>query len=242
MYDREIDGTEYTFGVSGKLIANVLVMYDRQTDSLWSQLLGEAVDGSLNGTKLTFVESLQTTWAEWKALHPNTLALQKFFRGNFDGYASYYADPSAGVLGETRRDDRLYTKEFVVGVAIEDAAKAYPFSRLNDEPVVNDAVNGQPLVVVFDQNSATGVVFSRKVEESVLTLKLDAAGKLGDARLVDEETGTIWAAFTGQALDGPLAGAQLERLRSTSSFWFGWKDFYPETEVYGLEGSGDAQS
>ena len=82
MYDREIEGQEYTFGVSGKLIMNVLVMYDRQTDSLWSQLLGEAVEGPLAGTKLTFIESLQTTWAEWKALHPNTLALQKTFQGS----------------------------------------------------------------------------------------------------------------------------------------------------------------
>jgi hypothetical protein len=236
VYDREIDGTEYTFGVSGKLIMNVLVMYDRQTDSLWSQLLGEAVEGPLTGTKLTFVESLQTTWAEWKELYPDTLALRKNFRGSRDSYTGYYGSQSAGVLGESRRDDRLETKEFVVGVAIEDVAKAYPFRQLNEKPVVNDELNGQPLLVVFDPESGTGAVFGRAIEGQVLSFQLETPGGLEQARLVDDETGTIWSAFTGKGLEGPLAGAQLERVRSTSSFWFGWKDFYPETEVYGSQG------
>ncbi len=77
MYAREINDQEFTFGVSGKLIRNVLVMYDRQTDSLWSQLLGEAVQGEMVGTKLEFLPAWMTTWEEWKALHPNTLALDK---------------------------------------------------------------------------------------------------------------------------------------------------------------------
>jgi hypothetical protein len=236
VYDREISGKEHNFGVSGKLIMNVLVMYDRETDSLWSQLLGQAVDGPLKGTKLDFVESLQTTWGEWKALHPNTLAHIKGFRGNRDNYAGYYGSGSAGVLGESREDNRLYVKEFVIGVAVEDVAKAYPFGQLNAEPVVNDNVNGQPLAVVFDAGSGTGAVFYREVEGQVLNFKLETPGGLSDARLIDDETGTIWAAFTGEGLKGPLAGAQLERLKSTSSFWFGWKDWHPETEVYGIEG------
>jgi hypothetical protein len=236
VYDREIDGQEYTFGVSGKLIMNVLVMYDWQTDSLWSQLLGQAVDGPLKGTQLAFVESLQTTWEEWKALHPHTLALQKDYRGSRDSYASYYQRNDAGVLGESHRDDRLHIKEFVIGVALDGVAMAYPFGQLSGEPVVNDEVNGQPLVVVFDPDSATGAVFSREVEGRELHFRLAVSGGLADARLVDDETGTTWSAFTGMGLDGPLAGVRLGRLRSTSSFWFGWKDWYPETEVYGLEG------
>ncbi len=235
MYDREIDGKEYTFGVSGKLIMNVLVMYDRQTETLWSQLLGEAVEGPLTGTKLDYVESLQTTWAEWQELHPGTLALQKSFAGARDTYDSYYASDRAGVLGEFNSDDRLNTKQFVVGVILGDAARAYPFSQLNDEPLVNDELNGQPLLVVFDPGSATGAVFGRDVDGQTLTFELETAGGLDDARLVDVETGTIWSAFTGEALEGPLAGTELQRLRSTSSFWFGWKDFYPDTEVYGVD-------
>ena len=79
------------------------------------------------------------------------------------------------------------------------------------------------------------MVFSREVQDRVLSFRLENGGGVTNARLVDEETGTIWAAFTGEGLEGPLAGAQLDRVRSTSSFWFGWKDWYPDTAVYGLE-------
>jgi hypothetical protein len=236
VYDREIDGQEHTFGVSGKLIMNVLVMYDRQTETLWSQLIGEAVEGPLKGTKLDYVESLQTTWAEWKELYPDTVALRKSFAGARDAYDSYYESNRAGVLGEFNNDDRLNTKQFVVGVALGDGAKAYPFSKLNDEPVVNDELNGQPLLVVFDPDSATGAVFGRDVDGQILTFELDVADGLDGTRLVDEQTGTIWSAFTGLALEGPLAGTELERVRSTSSFWFGWKDFHPDTKVYAVDG------
>jgi len=215
---------------------NVMVMYDRETDSLWSQLLGQAVQGPLKGTRLTFVESLQTSWAEWKTLYPDTLALQKDYRGSRDSYTGYYESGSAGVLGESRRDERLYVKEFVVGVALGDEAKAYPFGQLNTEPVVNDVVNGQPVLVVFDPDSATAAVYSRQVDGRELSFALSTPGGLDQATLVDAETGTTWAAFTGEGLSGPLARRELERIKSTSSFWFGWKDWYPETQVYGLDG------
>ena len=78
---------------------NVLVMYDRQTDSLWSQLIGEAVDGPLKGTKLEFVPSWQTTWSDWKTQYPDTLALDKGFGGSRDPYTGYYNSSSSGVIG-----------------------------------------------------------------------------------------------------------------------------------------------
>ncbi len=230
MYSREINGEEYTFGVSGKLIRNVLVMYDRQTTSYWSQLLGESVEGELIGTKLEFVPSWMTTWAEWKEMHPNTIALDKGFRsGKRDSYDSYYASSSAGVIEETLSDDRLYTKEFVIGVEVGETAVAYPYSVLNQEPVVNDTVAGQDVLVVFDANAALGVVFNRRVGDQTLTFSQD-----GDA-LVDAETGTTWDAFSGIATSGELEGVTLERIKSTTVFWFGWKDFYPDTVLYGID-------
>ena len=230
MYAREINGEEYTFGVSGKLIRNVLVMYDRQTESYWSQLLGESVEGELIGTKLEFLPSWMTTWEQWKELHPETLALDKGFqRGGRDQYEGYYASASAGVIGETLQDDRLYVKEFVTGVELDGAAIAYPFSVLNDEPVVNDTVNGQELLVIFDKDTAATAVYSRVVDGQTLTFSGDGF------ILTDDETGSTWDVFTGEAIDGTLAGQQLERIKSSTSFWFGWKDFHPETAVYGID-------
>jgi hypothetical protein len=230
VYSRIIDGEEYTFGVSGKLIMNVLVMYDRQTGSLWSQLLGEAVEGELQGTKLEFMPSLQTTWEDWKAQNPNTVALRKGYYGDRDPYDSYYASNQTGVIGQAVLDDRLYVKEFVVGVELKGDPVAFPFGVLNEESVVNYEVGGEPILVVFNTETGTGVVYKREVDGQVLTFS-----QVEGTTITDAETGTTWNGLTGEALDGSLAGSTLTRIKSTASFWFGWKDWYPESEIYGLE-------
>ena len=230
MYDREINGEEFSFGVSGKLIRNVLVMYDRETESYWSQLLGEAVEGPMIGTKLNFVPSWMMTWEQWKEQHPDTIALNKNGRrGSRDSYDTYYRSQAPGVIGETNFDDRLATKEFVTGVELDDAVIAYPFVELNEEPYLNHSVGDEDILVVFDPDAAVTIVFDRKVDGQTLTFT-----PTGDhLRMTDDETGTLWNAFSGEALEGELAGQQLNRLKSTTSFWFGWKDIHPDTLVYG---------
>jgi len=229
VYSREINGDEFTFGVSGKLIRNTLVMYDRQTNSLWAQILGRAIEGPLTGTELEFVPAVHLTWAAWREQHPDTLALIKGYSGNYDSYSGYYSSPRTGVIGETFQDDRLYTKEFVIGVAGESEAVAYPFSVLNQETVVNDSIGEQDVLVVFSPASGAGIVFDRSVNGTSYTFFDN-----GDGTLSDEETGSIWDAATGEATEGPLAGSMLARVKSTAVFWFGWKDWYPTTRVYAL--------
>jgi hypothetical protein len=234
VYAREVGGQEFTFGVSGKLIRNVLVMYDRQTESLWSQLLGEAIEGELQGAKLAFLPSWHTTWRQWKELHPDTLALRKGFRGNRDPYDSYYRSSSPGIIAEKNIDQRLARKEFVLGVELDGAAIAYPFRVLNNEPVINDMIAGQVILVTFDRENASGIVFDRQRNDQ--TLSFEASD--GDPfTLLDKETNSSWDALSGLATAGPLAGEQLERIKSTTIFWFGWTDFHPDTKLYGIEES-----
>jgi hypothetical protein len=230
VYSREINDQEFTFGVSGKLIRNVLVMYDRQTNSLWSQLLGEAVDGPMEGTKLEYLASWQTTWEDWKYQHPNSLALRKGRYGDYDPYESYYNSGVAGVVGETFTDDRLYTKEFVIGVENNEDAVAFPFSVLNDQPVVNANVGDTNILVVFNSETGTGVVFDRTVDDLTLTFSIES-----DLTLIDQETGSRWDGMSGASIDGPLIGENLTRIKSTASFWFGWKDWFPNTKIYGFD-------
>ena len=232
MYAREVEDRELTFGVSGKLIRNVLVMYDRETESYWSQLLGEAVDGEMVGAKLTFLPSWFMTWEEWKDMHPDTVALDKNGRrGGGDTYDSYYASDSAGVIGRTNFDDRLYTKEFVIGVELEDTAVAYPFSVLNREPLINDSVGNKELLVLLDLQSGAGTVFDRTVDGMPLTFSHNE----DQTTMTDAESSSTWDRLTGVAIDGPLNGTELERVKSVASFWFGWVDFHPDTIVYGLD-------
>ncbi len=225
MYSREVDGQILEFGVSGKLIRNALVMYDRQTDSLWSQILGVAVDGPLSGARLDFFASKLTTWQAWRAEHPDTLALIKGYSGAQDPYRSYYFSNQAGVIGESVRDGRLNTKALVIGVALGDDAVAYAFSALERQPIVQDTVAGNPLLVVYDSASGTASVYSRQVGEQTLSFEFI------DGHLRDEASGSLWDPLRGEALDGPLQGQTLEPIRSTTLFWFAWKDFYPHTRI-----------
>ena len=236
MYAREFEGrTEpLIFGVSGKLIRNALVMYDRQTDSLWSQFLGVAVTGEFQGTPLEPLASTLTDWGTWRRLHPDTIVLDQGGERS-DPYNSYYANASAGVIGERNSDDRLGRKEFVLGIQLAGYQKAYSFRSLSETPVINDLVGDQELVVVFDKDAATGVAFDRVVDGRTLTFDLvtDVSGDLLGLR--DRETETLWVALTGEAIEGELAGARLRQLAFTQVFWFAWTDFFPDAPLWELE-------
>ena len=232
MYARQTGEHTLTFGVSGNLIMNALVMYDHQTDSLWSQFLGEAVQGPLEGRHLDAIPALQTSWGAWLDLHPDTTALDKAGGFKRDTYGVYYSLSRAGLQREWRKDDRLGAKELVLGLEAGGRARAYPFRRLTVEPLINDRFQGRPVLVAFDSASETGVVYDRSLDGRVLTFRLDDGRDGRMAGMVDRETGTRWVAVTGEAVEGELAGARLERVPSHYSFWFAWKDYHPETEVY----------
>jgi hypothetical protein len=225
-----MDEEEYTYGVSGKLIMNGLVLYDRETDTHWAQLPGIAVSGPLEGTRLEYLPSWQTTWAEWRTRHPETGAVDKGTNSSSDRYGTYYASSGVGPMGETVEDDRLAAKDLVIGIDWNGEQIAYPFSQLKVTPVVNDSVSGTPVVIVFYADTETGLVFEREVEGETLTFELGSGDIL---TLDDAETGSTWDGWEGIATAGPLEGQSLERVRSTYSFWFTWKDWYPGTRVFG---------
>ena len=235
MYDRRVGGKELTFGVSGKLHANSLIMYDHQTDSLWSHLVGAAVTGPLKGKKLKPLSSMFTRWNTWKRLHPNSKVLKSgrpFFGSLRDPYESYYRSRDTGIIPTRLSDKRIYPKEYVLGLVLNDKAKAYPFSVLSRQSVVNDTFQGLPLLVVFDEETATGVIFKRKVGGNTLSFKKTQGSDKKGLLLIEDSTGSVWNGLTGKAIRGKLKGKKLEPLPVTPSFWFGWVDHYPDTELY----------
>ncbi|MBI2358096.1 MAG: DUF3179 domain-containing protein [Deltaproteobacteria bacterium] len=236
MYDRRIAGKELTFGVSGKLHANSLVMYDHQTESLWSHLAGAAVSGPLKGAKLKPMQSIFTPWGHWRKLYPDTKVLNSgrsgFFGSLRDPYESYYRSPDTGIIPTRVQDNRIYPKEYVLGLVIDGKAKAYPYSALSREAAVNDAFQSVPLLVVFDGESATAVAFKRTLDGKTLSFKKGPRSDRMGVALVDSATGSVWEGLTGRAIGGSLQGKQLQLQPATPSFWFGWVDHYPQTELY----------
>ena len=215
--------------MSGKLIRNSLVMFDRETGTLWSHLTGDALEGPLAGHHLTQLLSEQTTWGRWRSEHPRTLMLDVDpTEVNSDPYQDYYTGQDAGVVGRKRADDRLPLKEKVVGVRLGDKVKAYSFTALSRDRVVNDVVGGVPIAVVFDSTSSSGAVYRRDLGGTILTL---APGST-QLSMTDTETGSTWDGLSGRATSGLDAGMELVQVPITYGFWFGWVDFYPNTEVY----------
>ena len=160
MYSAKINGESTSFGTSGMLYRSNKVMYDRLTNSLWNQLTGEPVIGPLwdSGIKLDFFPVILTTWEEWLELHPDTTVLQQdtglypaeFYAPEDDPRAIYYAyfnDPET-MFPVPDRDDRLDTKDVVLGVQLNDGYKAYSSAALREHRVVNDIVGGEEIVVL----------------------------------------------------------------------------------------------
>ncbi len=231
MYARDIGERRLDFGVSGKLIMNALVMFDRQTETLWSQFLGRAVEGPLVGTELTPLPAALMRWKSWRALHPDTTALDQ---GGvvIDAYSNYYLRPDAGVIGERNRDERLFPKTLVLGLVLPEGRKAYAHHRLADAPALNDRVGGRSVLIAWDGEARAAAAFAPSVEGRALTFEAADPAADGAARLRDRETGTIWAALTGEALEGELAGRRLEPLPAFAVFWFAWSDYFPDTLLY----------
>jgi hypothetical protein len=210
---------------------NALVMYDRETKTLWSEFLSQAVQSELTGTKLETIPLTLTTWKKWKETQPDTVALRKGRRGG-DPYDGYYFSRSAGVIGESNKDDRIPTKELVLGLGFDSDPIAFPHSKLKSEKLVHTSHAGTSAIVYFDPSTDTALAFGAVVDGQELSFKLIEKG--GREWLKDDQTGTLWIPFTGQSYEGELIGNTLERLHAVNAFWFAWTDFYPDTEVWGL--------
>ena len=232
MYGRQVEGETLTFGVSGKLILNNLVMFDDQTDSEWSQAYGRAISGPKEGAVLDLIPSRLMAWEAWKELYPQTLVLDKQGLYRVDNYDSYYTDSRSGILGRLVQDDRLAAKEFVLGLEVGTAKRAYPYAELIESPIANDRLGDEDVVVIYDATAGAAVAWSRTLDGRLLTFeRAEDAG--GEGLLMrDSETGSVWTASGGGALSGPLAGSRLTQLAATPSFWFAWIDLFPATSVY----------
>ena len=244
VFDRRLDGVVYDFGTSGKLRKSDLVMWDRQTESWWQQLTGEAIVGELAGKKLAFLPATIISWGDFKDASPSAKVLSQDtgFSRNYgqNPYVGYDRADNPPFLFRGDLDGRLLPKERVAAVTVGDVDAAFPFSILAQEKVVNYNVGGRDLVVFFKPGTrsaldelligmskeigATGL-FDAELDGRKLTFRAD-----GDD-FIDNETGSSWN-ILGEAIGGPLTGKKLTPLVHTNSFWFAVAAFKPETKIY----------
>lgn len=169
VFDGTAGGRDVTFGVSGLLYQSDVLLYDHQTESLWSQIKSEAVVGKMTGTKLKLLPSTHTLWRVWKKKHPRSqvLSTDTGYRRNYriDPYEDYYT--SRHIMFEVNSKSDLYhPKQKVIGIEIGGKTKAYSFSELaKGKSLTQDKVGGVSIIVSFDADSETAVIRNESGEE-----------------------------------------------------------------------------
>ncbi|WP_435345036.1 DUF3179 domain-containing protein [Haloarchaeobius sp. HRN-SO-5] len=209
------------FGVSGRLLNANLVMYDRETDSRWPQVLGTAIEGVYVGERLQHVPVAWTTWGRWREAHPDGRVLTEdtgYVRdygrdpyGRYNPKSGYYAT-DAMLFAPEREDDRHPPKLVVHGARTATGAFAVAKDRLREARVVTGRAGADRVVAVHDATLDAGHVY----------------------RFAPDESATVSPVTGGYGVDGesyPADGLPFESLPSFDAMWFAWFAFYPSTEV-----------
>lgn len=256
-FDRQVGDRLLSFGTSGSLYLSALVMYDRQTESLWSQVERRAIAGHLSGTELELIPVSMVRWSDWRAAHPDGWVLSR--ETGFD--RSYGTNPYVGydelsnedTFLDQAADSRFPAKERIVTFPDASTPVAVRLSSLADAQVAHISIDSGPVVLfsaaglasalqssdIADgrQISATGA-FIPSVNGDQLTFSPPTGTTQSSVVAVDDQTGSGWS-ILGEALSGPLEGEQLNRVPHLDTFWFAQAAFKPDTEVLTL---GDAEA
>lgn len=211
MYARTVEGRNrpLTLAVSGMLWNKSLVMTDVETGSLWSHLLGRAMQGTLKGTELTALPSEIVTWEAWLRSHPQTTVL------NLPRTATQFV-----------KEFYRHPDQVVFGLLVEGQPYSVSLVVLKESPLLNLDLSRSTLLVTFDPDSTAAHVFSRTVNGRVLKFVPADVG-----RMKDRQTGTVWDRNTGIALKGPLKGAELEQRIGIISYTRAWQTFHPDSRI-----------
>jgi hypothetical protein len=163
-FDARLGDRTLSFGVSGLLYNSDVLLYDRQTESLWSQIRRQAISGPMKGRRLAALPVTHTTWRAWRREHPGSLVLSDDTGHRRD----YGSDPYAGYSAErglyfpvSASSNRYHPKERVLGVEIDGRYKAYPFAELSKTgmPEIQDRFVGRDLLIRFDWANESATAF-----------------------------------------------------------------------------------
>jgi hypothetical protein len=212
------------FGVSGKLHNNDLVLYDRESFTLWQQITGEAIVGPRVGERLEVLPVDFVSYGEWLRLHPDTLVLTG---GRHRGSAVRELPYEEQLQGNRRReptrpDRRLRPFTVVYGLEVEGESVAFSLSVIREAGLIRETVGGMD-VLVLDIPDTTFV--------RVLSVPQELARMSFSRRdgMIVEASGRRWTP-EGEAISESTPN--LEVLPAVRSYWFGWSAFHPDTSVY----------
>jgi hypothetical protein len=225
-----VNGQPLKFRLAGINNQN-FIMKDEESGSWWQQITGQAIQGPMKGESLVPVEADELTFGTWKRENPNGRVLRpdeglkaekKYEPLDWESQVA-----KMRVTTTAQLDNVLPPRELIVGVVVNGKAKAYPFSAIQKQSPILDTAGGRDILVLLADDGKSVRVFERNVGGK----RLEFLRKPESNELVDAETGSTWD-FTGNAISGDLAGSQLVKLSGIKDYWFDWRTYNPDTELY----------
>lgn len=223
-----------TLGTSGLLYNSNLIMYDRKTGSLWSQMLEQSIWGDQILKIPDRLQVVETTWGTWQTMYPDTIKLSEStgFSRDYDAYpyGNFRQDNSLLFPVNNSDDNRLHRKERVLGINVGESSKVYPISSFSgDVEVINEVVGDMQVVVTGSSSLNFGVVYNRQLEDCTVLDFQPVQGRL--PVVMSDNEGNEWDVF-GVAVSGERTGQQLQKTNSYISYWYAWTGFFPGADIH----------
>ncbi|MEM9324522.1 MAG: DUF3179 domain-containing protein [Bacteroidota bacterium] len=229
-WNREVGGEVTTFGVSGLLFNTNLIPYDRRTDSNWSQMMQQSINGELIGQRPEFVLLVETTWSTWQRMYPNS-TVTSTNTGISRNYGRYpYGDYRTSedlIFPVENFDSTLPAKERVLGVDINGTQRAYRFELFEERKIMLDNIGGANVIIIGDRQDNFMVAFENDLPQARLPLELVNDGS---TTVMRDALGNEYD-FFGQIIAGPNEGEVLTPVNAYIGFWFAWAAFFPGIEL-----------
>ncbi len=232
-WDREVDGTVTTFGVSGLLYNSNLMPYDRFTDSYWSQMLNSGVQGLRSSVEINRYPVVEMKWEKARSQFPSAeiLTRETSFSRPYNVYPyGRYRSVEDLLFPVQNTDDRIFAKERVHGIQISGATRVYQLEHFVDQSVLVDEFQGQE-IILFGDNDAGYVVSYRNKELNGEKLVFQSFDNGTNGVIATDQFENQWTVF-GEAISGPNEGEQLSATPSYMGFYFAWVAFNENVEIF----------
>ena len=245
-YDRRVGERILDFGTSGALLNSSLVMYDRQTESLWSHYTGQAVVGHLTGVQLDLIPVQTVSFEKFLSSHPDGQVLG-LDTGHFRQYGQnpyeFYDSNNQPFLFGGPFDDRLDPITRVLALRAGGEGAVIPYDVLAERRVVTFTFAGRELVALFEPGTASALdrpliaegrdvgatgVFAGSLDGQPLELSANP-----DGGFVDAGTGVVYDILGRPSGESGAAATELEPVEHLDTFWFAAAAFYPDAEIIG---------
>jgi hypothetical protein len=227
--------TNKTFGVSGLLFNSNLIVYDRETASLWSQILQVSINGQRILERPKQFQVMETTKATAEAMYPDALVMTRATGHNRQyqdyPYGSYKQDANL-LFPVENSDQRLHPKTRVLAVINGDDRRAFQIQAFDTtNQAIHEEIGGTPMIIIGNSSQNFALAFDRTMSDSVILNFTAVNDPTNPSHILLDNEGTIWNSF-GSAVSGPREGTNLSQVKSFVAYWFSIAAFYENASIH----------